>query len=99
MRYFAQRSNCLRTTVWGGCIGPPGKVVVMKRYSVIQWATGVVGSASLRAVIDHPLLVLAGVKVYSDAKEGVVAVDLVARAKTGALPTRDAQTRLDRDTD
>ncbi len=83
----------------GRCIGPPGKVVVMKRYSVIQWATGVVGSASLRAVIDHPLLDLVGVKVYSDAKEGVDAGDLVGRAKTGVTATRDAQALLDRDAD
>ena len=33
------------------------------RYRVIQWATGVVGSAALRGVIRHPRLELAGVIV------------------------------------
>ena len=42
----------------------------MKRYKVIQWATGVVGSAALRGIIRHPQLQLVGVKVYSDEKAG-----------------------------
>ena len=43
----------------------------MKKYRVIQWATGVVGSAALRGILRHPKLELAGVKVYSEAKEGL----------------------------
>ena len=42
----------------------------MKKYTVIQWATGVVGAASLRGIIRNPILELVGVKVYSDEKEG-----------------------------
>ena len=41
-----------------------------RRYSVVQWATGVVGSAAIRSVVRHPKLDLVGVKVYSEAKEG-----------------------------
>jgi 4-hydroxy-tetrahydrodipicolinate reductase len=61
----------------------------MKKYRVVQWATGVVGSAALRGIIRHPKLELAGVKVYSEAKEGVDAGDLVGMEKTGVLATRD----------
>ena len=34
-------------------------------YRVIQWATGSVGRESLRAILIHPQLELAGVLVYS----------------------------------
>ena len=37
----------------------------MGQYRVIQWATGVVGTAALKGLIRHPALELAGVKVYS----------------------------------
>ena len=42
----------------------------MKKYRVIEWATGVVGTAALKRIIEHPELELAGVKVYSDDKTG-----------------------------
>ena len=35
----------------------------MKRYKVIQYATGGVGSRSLAAIIDHPQLELVGLLV------------------------------------
>ena len=44
--------------------------MIVKTYKVIQWATGVVGSASLKGIIRHPRLELVGVKVYSDEKAG-----------------------------
>jgi 4-hydroxy-tetrahydrodipicolinate reductase len=56
---------------------------------VIQWATGVVGSAALKGILRHPKLELAGVKVYSEAKEGLDAGDLIGAAKTGIVATRD----------
>lgn len=71
----------------------------MKRYSVVQWATGVVGSASLRAILDHPLLDLVGVKVYSDEKHGTDAGDLVGRSKTGVVATKNAREILDLEAD
>ena len=37
---------------------------------VVQWATGNIGSRSLRHIIQHPELTLAGVYVTSAAKAG-----------------------------
>lgn len=66
----------------------------MKKYRVIQWATGVVGSSALRGVLRHPRLELAGVKVYSEAKEGRDAGDLIGAQKTGVVATRDVDAIL-----
>ena len=68
-------------------------------YRVIQWATGVVGSAALRGILRHPKLELAGVKVYSDAKEGLDAGDIVGAEKTGVLATRDVDAIIALDAD
>jgi hypothetical protein len=54
---------------------------------VIQWATGAVGLAQLREVIDLPDLELVGLYVYSPAKVGVDAGSLVGRPTTGVLAT------------
>jgi 2,4-diaminopentanoate dehydrogenase len=64
---------------------------------VIQWATGSMGRTSIRRIIDHPSLELAGVYVYSDAKANIDAGVLVRRPKTGILATgdRDVLLRLD----
>ena len=59
------------------------------QYRVVQWATGVVGSAALRGIIRHPKLELVGVKVYSAEKEGLDAGDIVGMDKTGVLATQD----------
>jgi len=56
---------------------------------VVQWATGAVGGAQLRAVIDDPNLDLVGLFVYSPDKVGVDAGTLVDRAPTGVLATND----------
>ena len=61
------------------------EVLKVKNYRVIQWATGVVGSAALRGILRHPKLELAGVKVYSDDKAGRDAGELVGLDKTGVL--------------
>lgn len=71
----------------------------MKKYRVIQWATGVVGSASLKGIIRHPKLELVGVKVYSDDKEGLDAGELIDTDKTGVRATRDIDTILALDAD
>lgn len=39
-------------------------------YRVIQWATGVTGSRSLRAIIEHPMMELVGLWVHSPEKVG-----------------------------
>jgi len=54
---------------------------------VVQWATGNIGTKSLRGVIEHPGLELVGVRVYDDAKAGVDAGDLCGIAPTGVAAT------------
>ena len=60
-----------------------------RRYRVVQWATGNIGSHSLRAVIAHPNLDLVGLYVYSEDKAGRDAGELCGVAATGVLATRD----------
>ena len=55
----------------------------------MQWATGNIGSHSLRAVIAHPNLDLVGLYVYSEDKAGRDAGELCGVAPTGVLATRD----------
>ena len=56
---------------------------------VVQWATGNIGSRSLRHVIQHPGLTLAGVYVTSAAKAGRDAGELCGLPATGVTATRD----------
>jgi hypothetical protein len=66
---------------------------------VVQWATGAVGGAQLRAVIDDPDLDLVGLFVYSPEKVGVDAGTLVDRRPTGVLATNDKREILALDAD
>lgn len=66
----------------------------MKQYRVVQWATGVVGSAALRGIIRHPKLELVGVKVYSDEKTGLDAGEIVGMDATGVIATQDVDAIL-----
>ncbi len=66
---------------------------------VVQWATGAVGTAQLREVIDRPDLELVGLFVYSPSKVGVDAGALVDRPPTGVLATNDASAILALDAD
>ena len=61
-----------------------------KKYKVIQWATGVVGSAALGGILRHPKLELVGLKVYSDDKNGLDAGDIAGTDATGVIATQDA---------
>jgi 4-hydroxy-tetrahydrodipicolinate reductase len=54
-----------------------------KRYRVVQWATGNVGSRALRRAIEHPDLDLVGVWVHSPAKAGRDAGELAGIAPVG----------------
>ena len=58
-----------------------------KRYRVVQWATGNVGSRSLRHVIEHPDLDLVGVWVHGTDKVGMDAGELAGLAATGVKAT------------
>ena len=56
---------------------------------VIQWATGEVGKLTLREIIRNPELELVGVYVYSEAKDGKDAGDIVGLEPVGVTATRD----------
>ena len=56
---------------------------------VAQWATGNIGTHSLREVIRHPALELVGVLVYDPAKEGVDAGELCGLGPVGVSATTD----------
>jgi 2,4-diaminopentanoate dehydrogenase len=58
-------------------------------YRVVQWATGNIGARSLRDVIEHPDLSLAGLYVYSPDKAGRDAGELCGLGATGVLATVD----------
>ena len=57
---------------------------------VIQWATGVTGTMSLRRVIDRPDLELVGVRVYDPAKAGTDAGSLVGYTTPASLRPTNA---------
>lgn len=56
---------------------------------VIQWATGAVGSTTLKAIIEDPELELVGVWVHTPEKVGRDAGELVGLPPTGVLATND----------
>jgi len=55
---------------------------------VVQWATGYVGTHTLKKVIEHPRLELVGLYVFSEAKEGKDAGELCGMPPTGIRATR-----------
>lgn len=59
----------------------------VKRYRVIQWATGNIGRRSLQAVIEHPRLELAGLYVSSPEKVGRDAGELCGLPPVGIRAT------------
>ena len=65
----------------------------------IQWATGSMGRTSLRRIIDHPDLELAGVYVYGARKDGVDGGQLARRPDTGIRATNDVAAILATDAD
>ncbi len=71
----------------------------MKKYKVVQWATGGMGKNCLRAVIDHPAMELVGVYVYGADKEGRDAGTIARREPTGVLATRNVDEILALDAD
>ena len=56
-------------------------------YRVVQWATGNIGTKSLRAVIEHPNLELVGLYVHSRDKAGKDAGELCGTGTTGVVAT------------
>lgn len=66
---------------------------------VIQWATGAVGSTTLKAIIEDPELELVGVWVHTPEKVGKDAGELVGLPPTGVLATNDAEELIALDAD
>lgn len=64
------------------------------KYRVIQWATGNIGTRSLRCVIEHPQMELAGLYVHSEAKQGRDAGSFCGLADTGIKATRSIDEML-----
>ena len=60
-------------------------------YRVVQWATGNVGSHSLRAIVQHPQMTLVGLYVHSESKAGRDAGELCGIGPTGIKATRDIE--------
>lgn len=69
------------------------------KYRVIQWATGAMGRACLRGVLDRPDMELAGVYVYGERKAGRDAGEIVRRAPVGVTATNDIDAILALDAD
>jgi len=63
-------------------------------YRVVQWATGNIGTCSLRAVIEHPQLQLVGLYVHSSQKVGRDAGELCGMAPTGIKATNSIEAIL-----
>lgn len=56
---------------------------------VIQWATGGVGVAAIKGVLEHPDLELVGCRVYSEAKHGKDVGELIGTEPIGVTATSD----------
>ncbi|WP_330255663.1 dihydrodipicolinate reductase [Nocardia sp. NBC_00565] len=69
------------------------------KYSVVQWATGNIGTRALRAIIEHPNLTLAGVYVHGPDKVGRDAGELCGLDPTGVRATNDIESIIDLDAD
>lgn len=66
---------------------------------VLQWATGSVGSAAIKAVLEHPDLELTGCWVHSKAKAGKDVGDIVGIGPLGILATDSVEQILAMDAD
>jgi hypothetical protein len=66
---------------------------------VVQWATGSVGTAAVRAVLEHPELVLAGCWVHSKAKSGKDVGEIIGTDPLGVVATDSVEDILAMDAD
>ncbi|HUG95613.1 MAG TPA: hypothetical protein VMK30_05665 [Pleomorphomonadaceae bacterium] len=71
----------------------------MRPLRVAQWATGNVGQAAIRAVLDRPDMELAGVLVHDPAKAGRDAGEVLGIGPLGVLTTADIRAIEDLDAD
>ncbi|MCV7422698.1 dihydrodipicolinate reductase [Mycobacterium yunnanensis] len=66
---------------------------------VVQWATGGVGVAAIKGVLEHPDLELVGCWVHSEAKSGKDVGELVGMDPVGVAATSDVDAILALDAD
>ncbi|MDG5486186.1 NAD(P)H-dependent amine dehydrogenase family protein [Mycolicibacterium gadium] len=66
---------------------------------VVQWATGGVGVAAIKGVLEHPELVLAGCWVHSAAKAGKDVGELIGQEPLGVTATDNVDEILALDAD
>jgi len=72
---------------------------VSDTYRVIQWAPGLVGKQTLKGIIDHPGLELAGLWVHSPEKAGKDAGEFCGCRETGVISTASVDEALAIDAD
>ncbi|MBB4860129.1 4-hydroxy-tetrahydrodipicolinate reductase [Novosphingobium chloroacetimidivorans] len=65
-----------------------------RKYRVIQWATGNIGSRALRSVIEHPEMELVGLWVSSDGKVGKDAGELAGLDQVTGIHATNAASDL-----
>lgn len=70
-----------------------------KKYRVIQWATGNIGTKSLHKIIEHPEYELVGLWVSSPEKVGKDAGELCGLPPTGIKATNSAEDLIATDAD
>ena len=66
---------------------------------VVQWATGGVGVAAIKGVLEHPDLELVGCWVHSEAKNGKDVGEIIGGERLGITATNNVQDILDLDAD
>src|SRR5580693_2428774 len=66
---------------------------------VVQWATGSVGVAAIKGVLDHPELELAGCWVHSGAKSGKDVGEIIGTSPLGVIATNSIDDVLALDAD
>ena len=68
-------------------------------FRVVQWATGGVGVAAVKGVLEHPDLELVGCWVHSEAKNGKDVGELIGGEPLGVAATNDVEEILALDAD
>ncbi|MDT7740116.1 MAG: hypothetical protein QOK09_3485 [Mycobacterium sp.] len=66
---------------------------------VVQWATGSVGVAAIKGVLEHPELELAGCWVHSEAKNGKDVGEIIGTPALGVIATNSLDEILALDAD
>src|ERR1700684_2697069 len=69
------------------------------RLRVVQWATGSVGVAAIKGVLEHPELELAGCWVHSEAKNGNDVGEIIGTPALGVIATNSLDEILALDAD